>query len=449
MATRYTRSALSLREKQKELDDLNSELKGLLTALPSDDGFATPSVVNTTIRNLRQEEQVLRHEIDDVDNLVEPGTIREYLKQRRVALLAISKQRRKLNDLESTVANVEFELREVSEYEGYLQDILEKLLFAEATLTAIGSIEFTHCPACGNDLEPDATTGQCVVCKSPLNTEREKSRYNQIRLDIEIQARESRQLVSQKESELTLGRQESRRLRHQHQQNLVKFELEYGGGNGPREAFLAARINRLGHIEAEISHLLGSLELAEKIEQLSDKRVNLIQQIDAWRTRSEILQREARNRRSVALTTISEVCTDILRADLDRQEEFLTANTVELDFKNDSISVDGSLNFAESSNVYLKNAAVFGIFLAAGTDEAFYHPRFVLIDNVEDKGMEVKRSHLFQRKIVERATELPEPYQVIFTTSMMNPELELDEYIIGPAYNSDHRSLTLDWERNS
>ena len=81
------------------------------------------------------------------------------------------------------------------------------------------------------------------------------------------------------------------------------------------------------------------------------------------------------------------------------------------------------------------------MFLAAGMDARFFHSRFVLIDNVEDKGMEVERSHLFQRIIVERATELEEQYQVIFTTSMMNPELELDEYVIGPAYTSDRKSL--------
>ena len=93
--------------------------------------------------------------------------------------------------------------------------------------------------------------------------------------------------------------------------------------------------------------------------------------------------------------------------------------------------------------MYLKNAAIFGMFLAAREDEGFFHPRFVLIDNVEDKGMEVERSHLFQRIIVERATDLEGPYQVIFTTSMMNPELELDEYVIGPRYTSDCKSLFL------
>jgi len=90
----------------------------------------------------------------------------------------------------------------------------------------------------------------------------------------------------------------------------------------------------------------------------------------------------------------------------------------------------------------LKNTAILSLLLAAGKDHKFFHPRFLLFDNIEDKGMETIRSHRFQKLIVELATEITVPYQVIFTTSMMNPELELEDYVIGPHY--DHENKTLD-----
>ena len=157
--------------------------------------------------------------------------------------------------------------------------------------------------------------------------------------------------------------------------------------------------------------------------------------------REDASRREAERRRPKALGLISELAAEILRLDLRRQPEFETAEEVTIDFRGDSISVGGLVNFAESSNVFLKNAAVLSLLLAAGKDMQFYHPRFLLIDNVEDKGMEEVRSHLFQRIIVERVTELEMPYQVIFTTSMMNPELESDDYTIGSAYAGENRSL--------
>ena len=89
---------------------------------------------------------------------------------------------------------------------------------------------------------------------------------------MEIQARESRQLIDQKESQLNVARQELRQLRRDHEQELSSFDLRYGGGNGPREAFLAARTNRLGHIDAEIDFLLRSLGIAEQIEMLMIRR---------------------------------------------------------------------------------------------------------------------------------------------------------------------------------
>ncbi|ADM09290.1 hypothetical protein PB2503_06112 [Parvularcula bermudensis HTCC2503] len=102
------------------------------------------------------------------------------------------------------------------------------------------------------------------------------------------------------------------------------------------------------------------------------------------------------------------------------------------------------MNFAESSNVFLKNSAVLAILLAALKDDKFFHTRFVLFDNVEDKGTESKRSHLFQKLIVEKTTEVEKPFQVIFTTSMMNPELDMEDYVIGPHYTHSKRTLDFD-----
>ena len=435
---------LKLRDLHKESEEIRLELHGLVRALPRDEAFTTPTLIETAVKQLKHEVTVLQREIDKVDELVEPGKVKDYLSERRVALSSISKQRTRLQELESKVENIEFELREITEYLVYLQEATEKLTFAEATLTAIGSIEFTHCPACGIALDTDVPVEHCVVCRSPLDMERERGRYNQIRLDMEIQARESRQLIDQKESQLNVARQELRQLRRDHEQELSSFDLRYGGGNGPREAFLAARTNRLGHIDAEIDFLLRSLGIAEQIELLNDKKTIIASEIDKQNARRELLQNDANQRRSLALSKMSRICADILRGDLERQPEFASAKVVKYDFLSDSISVDGLLNFAESSNVFLKNAAILALFLAAGKDREFFHPRFLLIDNVEDKGMEVERSHLFQRMIVERVTELQGAYQVIFTTSMMNPELELDDYTIGPAYTSDRRTLVLE-----
>ena len=187
-----------------------------------------------------------------------------------------------------------------------------------------------------------------------------------------------------------------------------------------------------------------SLETAERIVAAVAEKSKLDEEIGEIERRLGSLRQEAAERRPLALSRISELGMGLLRSDLPRQSEFINASDLAVNFVNDSISVGGLVNFAESSNVILKNSAILALFLAACDDEQFNHPRFLLIDNIEDKGMEEERSHLFQRRIVERSTESRLPYQVIFTTSMMNPALELEDYTIGPAYTSECRSLRLD-----
>lgn len=434
---------LELRTLQDQLNDVEGRLRSLHDALSGDHALDTPDLIRAEIENLKGESAGLQEQLDNVDSHVEAGQVKEYLSDRRKAQGQLISQKQKLGALEQKVGSVEFELREVREFVGLLDELREKVTFAEATFETVGSIEFTRCPACGEELTPYAPENHCIVCKSPLDSEREKSRYNQIRLDLEIQTRESGHLISQKEGELDADRKQLRGLRREHEKYLSSFDLKYSSGNGPREAFMAARISRLGHIEAEIDFLIRSLETAEKIVRALSEKAEIDEKIRVIEIKLIALRREAEERRPAALTRISQLGGDILRSDLPRQSEFMDASGLAINFVNDSMSVGGLVNFAESSNVILKNSAVFALFLAACSDEQFNHPRFLLIDNIEDKGMEEARSHLFQRIIVERATESKLPYQVIFTTSMMNPQLELEDYTIGPPYTNERRSLDL------
>ena len=434
---------LELREQERELEEVAARLRALQSALPSHEALNTPERIEAEVQKLRNEATALRDEIDRVEELVEPGKVRAYLGKRKASQAVLIKQRDAITNLESAETNLEFELREIGQFVDFLGELKEKVGFAEATFSAIGSIEFTHCPACGQELDADTPKLHCVVCKSPIDLGKEGARYNQIRLDLELQARESRQLIEQKQGERRATQRELRRLRREHEKGLSAFDLRYAGANRPREAFLASRISRLGHIEAEIGFLQKSLDLAVQIAELLEARISLAARIESLKAREEVLRGESEKRRPRALSLVSEFAASTLRSDLDRQAEFSGAGSVGVDFRSDSVSVDGSVNFAESSNVFLKNAAVLGLLLAAGTDEEFNHPRFLLIDNIEDKGMEESRSHLFQQILVERVTELGRPCQVIYTTSMMNPNLELDEYTIGPAYTSENRSLRL------
>lgn len=434
---------LKLRDLDKGFAQVSSRLSGLLKALPPDDALRNSMSINSAINELTTERKELEREIDEVDNNVKSNESKDYLKERRVSQDKVIKQREKIQEIESTIKRVEYELIEIEEYQSYLSNLIEKLDFSEKSLSSIGEIDFVYCPACGAELTDSVMEDHCGLCKSKIDSEDEKSRYGQIRVDLEIQLRETRQLLSQKNSEALDAKKEYRVLQNVHQSALSEYKSKYSGDKGPREAYLAQRTSRIGHINAEVVFLTRSLDVAGEVDSLTKQKNDIQSEINNLKDRKQALERRAGKRRAMALEKISEIAVSLLKADFKRQEEFEDSTHVEINFENDAVSVDGKANFAESSNVFLKNAAIFSIFLASGIDEKFFHPRFLLMDNIEDKGMEQERSHLFQRLIVERATEIKVPYQVIFTTSMMNPELELDDYVIGPAYTREEKSLKI------
>ncbi|MCA9129808.1 MAG: AAA family ATPase [Planctomycetales bacterium] len=435
---------LNLRTLDGEYEVVSRRLSSLIEGLPINDQLISPDIIHSTITKLLTEKETISIEIESVDTLVDQNQTRHFLKQRQAAHEVLVKEKRKMVALEASINTLELELAELGEFIQFLDEAVKKVGLAERAQLAVGSIEFTQCPACLSELKSSDDPHKCNVCGSPTDPSSDKSKYNQIRLDLEIQMRESKQLVAEKDISLSKGAQRLRRLTRDYTQTLSEFSIQFDLSTSPREAFLASKNRRIGQIDQELRYLSGMMETAEEIQRLSAQKAELQATISKLRDRREALTIHANKRRSVALNSISGFAASLLRNDLDRQEEFKNAQTVRLSFVDDAMFVDGKMNFAESSNVFLKNSAILGMYLAAGQDQQFCHPRFLLLDNIEDKGMEVARSHLFQRLIVERVTDLKVMSQIIFTTSMLNPELDLEDYVIGPHYTHENRTLEID-----
>ncbi len=434
---------LRLRELTKEHEEVRTRLNGLLKTLPPDTALQTTELIHEKLRELDAEKSNLLREASKVDEILDEAQIKAHLKDRRDAQSRVSRVQAVLYDYENRLKSLEFEVREIKDFQDYLVGTLERLEYAEKSFLAFGSIAFTHCPACGEKLTPSVENGQCAVCHTSTDTENEKSHYNKIRLDLEIQTRETKQLMSTKLADLETLKQDIRKAQQEYSKEATDFEIRFSGSNGPREAYLAKRTTRIGHIEAETVYLIRGLGIAAEIDKLNSQSGKLATELEKLKQRENALQRQARARRQTALSAVSDIGSTILNDDLHRQDEFSNANSVRLNFRDDAIFVDEKLNFAESSNVFLKNTAVLSLLLAAGVDQGFFHPMFLLIDNIEDKGMETERSHLFQEILVKRSTELLVPFQIVFTTSMMNPSLDLDDYTIGPSYSANQKSLAL------
>lgn len=116
---------------------------------------------------------------------------------------------------------------------------------------------------------------------------------------------------------------------------------------------------------------------------------------------------------------------------------------VNFDFAKDKMYVNGRSKFSASSMVVMKNSIRLAMFLHAVEDKDSRLPNFLLMDNIEDKGMVAERSHNFQKIIVSECEKLKNQYQLIFTTSMIAPELDGSPMCVGPMYPKGTHTLAL------
>src|SRR3546814_382223 len=124
------------------------------------------------------------------------------------------------------------------------------------------------------------------------------------------------------------------------------------------------------------------------------------------------------------LTLISNRTKALLDKDLQEHSDFGEVANVSFEFSGDWIAINGDKNRAGSASgmVILKNSFAAGMLDAALLDQRFNLPRWMLLDNVEDKGMVEERSWNFQRLLAAMSGAARVPHQIIFTTSKIAPE---------------------------
>ena len=113
----------------------------------------------------------------------------------------------------------------------------------------------------------------------------------------------------------------------------------------------------------------------------------------------------------------------------------MNPQNIQIDFAANRLSVDGHTYFSASSRAILRSSFFLGFFAAATKDPQFRHPRFVMLDTIEDKGMEAARSHNFQHQILRVSDEAKVEHQIIYATAMIAPDLDDPRFTVGKPSN--------------
>jgi archaellum component FlaC len=439
---------LNIRELENEHSFISKELKTILEVLgPSAQGM-TVSFLEQELHNRTAEREKVVHSLQQIaDGSVDLDDVATELAAAREELQdALAAARERARTARDRVEQLEFEVADSAEF---IEALSRKIVAARDATTVhsmLGFVQFDFCPACYHRLT-QADEHACHVCRSPLDGREGQSHLLRMQNELALQLSESGSLQEQRLKDLNTARNDLAPAQAEVaglHRRLLGMTLPSPSGS----AVVAAELNqRLGYLGREIEDVERRLTVARRIEGLSDRKAEIAAELSKIRDEIEARSANERERRTTAKATVSELTRELINHDLSREEGFANVGVIDFDFAENRVSVDGRMNFAASSMVFLKNSFHLAILLASTKHEFFRYPRFTLFDNIEDKGMEPKRSHRFQHLVVERSQKIEVEHQIILTTSMIAPELDTPELTVGPFYTHDLKSLAISASR--
>jgi hypothetical protein len=344
---------------------------------------------------------------------------------------------------QTKLAELELEVQDSRLFVAEIDRRLAALDDSATARTYLGSLRFSFCPCCLSAVSEDPIAGKCHLCKGELQAHAGDAQILRMRNELSLQRRESASLIDMRVGEIeALGRAVPE-IRN----SLRRLESEYSAlasaWSTPQEAGIEATARKLGELNQRLAQIAEYQKLATVLEDLQRKRAELenrksvlLDQIQALLNQNEDLKRQAK-------LAIAQELIALLRKDLPRQEEFISAAAVDWSFSKNRVAVNGNTQFSESSMVILRHSFHLALLLASAKHAFFRFPRFLMLDGIEDGGQEQERSFSFQRLIVSTCASLQNDFQIIYATSQIEPSLETPDLVVGKASSTEDKTLSI------
>ncbi|SIO49998.1 hypothetical protein SAMN05443247_06603 [Bradyrhizobium erythrophlei] len=418
--------------KERDLTEATAELRSIFRVVGGDDGSMDLNWIEQRSKSLIEERDILTSQLSVAEEAfyANRSSDRITLQAQKDLYQEVQKLQGNIRDKQSEVDAIEFDISDSTAFINTLQARLEALRDANLAAKVVRAIHFGTCPACYAEiLEQSDEVAACHLCKTPLDSERARDRVVGLINELSIQIKQSERLQDIRAERLKLHQaqlsslQSTWRLKSKELADLSAIPTSKA-----REEIRALQ-RKLGYTDKSIEDIERQVRLANKIGDLSEKKAKLDEEIQALGARISALQLSQTDRLRTAKASIAKNIIKILRGDLRRQDSFGDPKRVEFSFAKNSITVDDHTYFSASSRVVLKTAFLMGFLNAALNDPMFRHPRFLMIDITEDKGMEQERSHNFQRQVIEISATAPVEHQIILATAMPWQNIDLNLFV--------------------
>lgn len=435
---------------EKELEGIKSEIKAT-SKFFSDPLSLKPEHILTTIDNKEKDISLIQEEIALIRTKAKEVEYEDdskliFQKLNEAAII----QREKVAKLEEEISHLNSEIEDSEFFISTLNKKIKALKNSIFTREFLGNLPLEYCPECLTLIKPNEDESKCKLCKESIDESFGVVQAKRMELEIGFQIAESKKLLEiNKRTLLEHEAKYTSELGKLHDvQNQVNISLS--DVKSYNEEIIDEFNTKKGFIEGEILQYRTMLENAELYDKLIEKKNQLSKEVNYLKGYIFNTETKQIKLKESIIDTIRSEGVYLLNNDLDRQDEFKNANDFIIDFSNNLVylkSKDSELSkkyhkFSASSNFYLKVTGRFALFLASLSVENMRYPRFVFADNMEDKGIEVKRAQNLQNLLIARANDFDSnSYQMIYTTSYITEELEQSTYVVGEYYTKENPSL--------
>lgn len=437
----YT-SQLEKRDVEKQISQIDAELKSINTVLAKSGQAINIEMLAQEILTLEQDKN---NKLDNLNKIRQERIVPEHIKKTKLSDLTekLNNSKYLLRNKQNEIIKIELEISDTRKFIDEIKTRISTLDDSTATRKYFGSIKFPICPCCLSEIKSNEEDLGCVLCKTPANETPEASQILRMRNELKIQEDESNRILQSKESKHL----EMLRSLPELQKNLKDLERSFKKSSAvwssDVETAITNTARELGVIEQKINNLLEHQRLASIIKDKQKHKQDLVSRDSELDDiiQSLILTQESRTKK--IYLSITEKLGELLRKDLPRQAEFSKAESIQFSFSDNQIIVQGATKFSESSTVVLRHLFHLALLSASTRNPEMRLPRFMMLDGIEDGGMELERSHLLQEIIAEECSSFNCDYQLIFATSQISPKLEDDLYVVGRSFTEDDRSLKI------
>lgn len=440
-------NAVRLREFTRQFDAKSAELRSLFSVLGNTQHSLTLTWLDAQRSNFEAERTALQKEIETAERRLFVST-----KDDELTLKAQNEAYSRTQALQKALGEVRQErdavLLAISDSASFISTLEQKLrALTDADLTArhIGDVRFNSCPACFAAIEEDKLekVHSCHLCRTPFDTARASDRIVALINDTALQLKQSRLLQERRQESLQgFGKRLETLESDWSTSSRELASLQRLPSSDARE-HLRTLHRRSGYLDRQIEDLNEKAHIIQLVDKLSNEKNDLNDAINRLKSQNEALQASQARRLEQAYTLIADEVRDLLHHDLRRQDSFESAKSVQFDFASNRIAVDGHSYFSASSRAILRSSFFLGFFAAATKDAQFRHPRFLMLDTIEDKGMEPERSHNFQNQILKVSNESPVEHQIIYATAMIAPDLDDEQYLVGKFSTRDDHTIAI------